>query len=175
MSTSFGGGWNLPLFYWHNENNLTGIWSDQILALKYVLVIVCFFLGAGRFYFYEHCSTDRTVPEALFHFSVKSSWSIIDLSWKCWNSKQGWWAHEFLLMLLWNSACVLFPSCRLSLMLMKCWFQPHVLRNAGKLQRIGLNRCLSWAVMNGREMAWSGFLENAERSNEKSKQHPTFI
>lgn len=50
-----------------------------------------------------------------------------------------------------------------TVVLVKCWFLPHVLRNAGKLQRIHQTPCLSRALMNGLETAWSGFLKGGRR------------
>ncbi len=53
-----------------------------------------------------------------------------------------------------------------SVVLVKCWFLPHVLRNAGKLQRIHQ----SWALMNKPESAWSGFLEDEKKTERELKR-----
>lgn len=130
---------------------------------KNVVVIVCIILlcilGAAYYLFMTCAVVVKFEYDKAAHFSFhlrgKSEWSIINLRLQ-W---EGWWAHQFLLMLLWNSACVPFLHCHPFLLLMKCWFLPHVLRNAGKLQRIHQTPCLSWALMNRPETAWSGFLK----------------
>lgn len=62
-------------------------------------MVCCIFMSNAGLVKFENAKA------AVFLFN---KWSVINLRLR-W---EGWWSRQFLLMLLWNSACVPFPHCR---------------------------------------------------------------